>query len=288
MTLRERESIYRKYQIFDLTWVEVKEWLEKTDVVLVPVGSSEQHGPHLPIGIDSYAGYYVCMEAAVKADVPVAPLIPLGYSCFHMRPDAPGTITLRDETLFNVLYDVGRSLIFHGFNKIIFSTGHTSNGPTIDRVIRALRYETGALAFGYAADTEVFANLCMDIIDGKDQLPGWHAGEIETSAALLICPELVRLDRAQKELPTTPGYLPAGSVKDSGSGFGFKFHDFPVRAAFDQQEYSVSGIMGNPLLGSKEKGEKIYSRMTDLFAEFIKGIKEIPVQVKKRDFPERF
>lgn len=288
MNTRCKESIYQKYRIFDMTWMEVKEWLEKTDVVLVPVGSSEQHGPHLPIGIDSYAAYYVCMEAAVKADVPVAPLIPLGYSCFHMRPNEPGTITLRDETLFNVLYDVGRSLIFHGFNKIIYSTGHTSNAPTIDRVIRALKYETGALAFGYAADTEVFANLCVDLIDGKDQLPGWHAGEIETSAALLICPELVRLERAKKELPTTPDFLPPGSVKDSGSGFGFNFKGFPVRAPLDQQEYGVSGVMGNPLLGSREKGEKIYSRMTDLFAEFIRGVKEIPVQVKKRDFPERY
>lgn len=138
----------------------------------MPYGSSEQHGPHLPVGIDSYAGYYVCIEAAKKAGVPVAPLLPYGYSCFHMRPNEPGTITLRDEALFNVLYDIGRSLIFHGFKKIIYATGHTSNAPTCDRVVRALKYETGALAINYAADTEIFSNLCMDLIEGKDQLPG--------------------------------------------------------------------------------------------------------------------
>ena len=97
MSIKEREGLYSKYKIFDMTWVEVKEWLQKTDTVIVPIGSSEQHGPHLPIGIDSYASYYVCMEAAIKADVPVAPLIPLGYSCFHMRPNEPGTITLRTK-----------------------------------------------------------------------------------------------------------------------------------------------------------------------------------------------
>jgi len=285
---KERESVYSKHKIFDMAWVDVKEWLKKTDTVIVPVGSTEQHGPHLPTGVDSFAAYHVCMEAAVKADVPVAPLIPLGYSPFHMRPEEPGTITLRDETLFNVLYDVGRSLVYHGFTKIVFSTGHTSNAPTIDRVLRALRYETGAMAVGWAADTEVFSELCMDLIEGKDQLPGWHAGEIETSAALLICPELVRKERMVKELPTTPSYLPEGSVKDSGSGFGFKYKDFPARMAFDQPEYGVSGVMGNPFLGSREKGEKIYERMTDLFAEFIRGIKDVKVEIKKRDFPERF
>lgn len=288
MNTEDKNQENSKYRIFDMTWVEVKEWLQKTDVVLVPLGSVEQHGPALPIGIDSFAGYYVTMEAAKKAEVPVAPLMPYGYSCFHMRPDEPGTLTLRDETLFNVLYDIGRSLIYHGFNKIIYSTGHTANAPTIDRVIRRLRYETGAFAVGYAADTEVFANLCEDLIDGKDQMPGWHAGEIETSVAMLMRPDLVRQDRIKKTLANTPDYLPEGSVKDSGSGFGFKFKNFPVRFPFDQWEYSDNGIMGNPLLASREKGEKIYARMIDLYAEFIKGLKEIKVEVTKRDFPERY
>ena len=78
------EEKYLKYRMFDMSWVEVKEWLEKTDTVIVPVGSIEQHGPALPCGVDSYAGYYVCLEAAVKADVPVAPLMPYGYSCMTL------------------------------------------------------------------------------------------------------------------------------------------------------------------------------------------------------------
>lgn len=288
MNTEDRSKENSKYRIFDMTWVEMKDWVEKTDLVLVPLGSVEQHGPALPMGIDSYAGYYVTMEAAKKAEVPVAPLMPYGYSCFHMRPNEPGTLTLRDETLFNVLYDIGRSLIYHGFNKIVFSTGHTANAPTIDRVIRRLRYETGAFAVGYAADTEVFAGLCEDLIDGKDQMPGWHAGEIETSVAMLMRPDLVREERLKKTLATTPDYLPEGSVKDSGSGFGFKYKDFPVRFPFDQWEYSENGIMGNPLLASREKGEKIYTRMIDLYAEFLKELKEMKVEVTKRDFPERY
>ena len=288
MNTRCKDEKYRKYRIFDMSWVEMKEWLEKTDTVIVPVGSVEQHGPALPIGVDSYAADYVCMEAAVKADVPVAPLEPYGYSCFHMRPNEPGTITLRDETLFNLLYDIGRSLIYHGFKKIIFSTGHTSNSATIDRVIRALHYETGALCFGYAADTEVFSSMCEDLIDGKEQLPGWHAGEVEASLAMLVCPECVHEDRFVKEMPHNPDWLPEGAVKDSGSGFYFDYKGFQIRCPFDQNEYADVGIMGNPLLASAEKAEKIYERMTNLFAEFIRKIKPVEVTITKRDFPERY
>jgi creatinine amidohydrolase len=288
MNTEDKNPENSKYRLFDCSWVEVKEWLNKTDTVLVPVGSSEQHGPHLPIGIDSFAAYYVCIEAAKKANVPIAPLIPVGYSCFHMRPNEPGTITLSDNTFFNLMYDIGRSLIFHGFKKIIYSTGHTSNAPTLDRVVRALKYETGAMAISYAADTEVFAELCDDLIDGKDQLPGWHAGEIETSGAMLFCPDLVRIERAEKVMPVTPEWMPQGSKKDSGSAFHFKYKNYPVRMAFDQYEYSKNGIMGNPHLASKEKGEKIYTRMIDLFAEFIRSIKDVPVEIKKKDFSERY
>ncbi|MTI95965.1 MAG: creatininase family protein [Firmicutes bacterium] len=288
MNTTDKDKKAQELRIFDMTWVEVQEWLKKTDVVIVPVGSTEQHGPHLPTGIDCYAGYHVAIEAAKIAQVPVAPLIPVGYAPFHMRKDAPGTITLRDETFFNVMYDIGRSLIFHGFKKVVFATGHTSNAPTLDRVVRALRYETGALAINYAADTEVFAELCEDLLDAPDELPGWHAGEIETSAGLLICPELVRTDRFKRTMPTTPKYLPEGSVKDSGSGFGFEYKKYPIRMAFNQDEYSESGVMGNPQLASREKGEKIYERMSKLFAEFLIGLKDVDVEITKQDFPERF
>lgn len=288
MNTEDKNPENRKYRIFDMSWVEVKEWLQKTDTVLVPMGSTEQHGPHLPMGIDSYAGYHVCIEAAKLAEVPVAPLIPVGFSCFHMRPNEPGTITLRDETLFNVMYDVGRSLIYHGFKKIIYATGHTANAPTMDRVVRALKYDTGALAINYAADTEVFSELCMDLIDGKDTLPGWHAGEIETSGAMLFCPDLVRLERAKFSLPHNPSWFPESGnfEKRSGSGFQFYYKKYPVRAAFGQYEYSEVGIAGNPMLASKEKGQKIYDRMIRLFADFILELKDVPVEITKRDFPE--
>lgn len=288
MNTMDKDPEARKLRIFDMAWPDVKEILGQTDVVVVPVGSTEQHGPHLPCGIDSYAGYYVAMEAAKKAQVPVAPLMPYGYSPFHMRPNEPGTLTLSASTFFHVMYDIGRSLIYHGFKKIVFVTGHTSNMPTLDYVIRALRYETGALAVAYAGDTEMFADRCQDLIDGPDELPGWHCGEVETSGAMLFCPELVRTERMAKGLPFSPDWLPEGCEKDSGSGFNMKYKGYPIHVAFDQWEYSEAGVMGNPFLASAEKGEKIYTRMIDLFAEFLTKLKDTEVTITKRDFPERW
>ena len=84
----------RDVRIFNLTWVEVKEWLEETDIILVPMGSCEQHGPHLPFGVDTFAGEYVALKAAEKARVPVEPTVNYGYSPFHMRTNEPGTLTI--------------------------------------------------------------------------------------------------------------------------------------------------------------------------------------------------
>ncbi len=278
----------RDVNIFNLTWVEIKEWLEETDIILVPMGSCEQHGPHLPVGIDTFAGEYVAKQAAEKARVPVAPSINYGWSPFHMRQNEPGTLTISSETFFHFLYDIGKSCIWHGFNKIVYVTGHTANSPVIDRVIRALKYETGALAINYAADTEVFADLCEDLLERPDELPGWHGGEIEASAGLLIVPDLVRMERVKKYLPQHVKWMPEKFEKDSGSGFEIKYEGYPVRMALEQEEYSEVGIMGNPDLASREKGEKIYSRMIDLFARFLEDLKTVKVDVKTREFSGRY
>jgi len=272
----------------NLTWVEVKEWREETDVVLVPMGSCEQHGPHLPLGIDTFAGEYVAIKAAEKARVPVAPNVNYGYAPFHMRHNEPGTLTISHEGFFRFLYDIGRSCIWHGFNKVVYVTGHTANTPVIDRVVRALKYETGAIAVNYAADTEIFAELCKDLLDQPDELPGWHGGEIEASTGLLVVPHLTHMERAKKTLPHHIDWMPEKFTKDSGSGFEIKYEDYPVRMPLEQEEYSDCGIMGNPQLASQEKGEKIYSRMIDIFVRFLEDLKKVKANVKERDFPGRY
>ncbi|MBM4334221.1 MAG: creatininase family protein [Deltaproteobacteria bacterium] len=105
----------RPYNIIDCSMVDVKEWIEEMDIVLIPIGSCEQHGPHLPLGTDSITAEVITERAAKKANVPHTPLIWCGYSPQHMRNlnSGAGTITLRSTTFNALLYDIGRSLRLH-------------------------------------------------------------------------------------------------------------------------------------------------------------------------------
>src|SRR5215204_5117457 len=130
-----------------MSFAEVEERLQEDgqDVVLVPLGSTEKHGAHIPLGTDSYVTMEVVERAAVAVDVLYSPLMPFGYSPHHMgrHLEGAGTITLAAETYRRVMNDVARSLIYHGFTKIVFISHHGSNTKPIDEVMRALHYRTG-------------------------------------------------------------------------------------------------------------------------------------------------
>ena len=121
------------------------EWFKKTDTVMVPVGSCEKHGAHLPLGTDSFTTINVTERAAALADVPYTPLLPFGYSPHHMgRPgEGAGTVTLSADTYRAALKDIALSLLYHGANKIVFVTHHGSNTKPIDELLRQLRYKYG-------------------------------------------------------------------------------------------------------------------------------------------------
>ena len=115
--------------------------------MLVPIGSCEQHGAHLPLGTDTITALEVARRAAEQADVPYTAPLWIGYSPQHMRePESSvGTVTLRASTFNELLYDILRSLIHHGWNKLILVNGHGSNTKVIDPLLRRIKYDTGAL-----------------------------------------------------------------------------------------------------------------------------------------------
>ncbi|MGY5858023.1 MAG: creatininase family protein, partial [Candidatus Thorarchaeota archaeon] len=118
-----------KYLLAKMTWPEVEEILKETDIVLVPVGSTEQHGPALPVDTDAYITTELTLLLAEKIwskqKVVVAPTMSFGYSPHHM--DFKGTISLNESTLANVYVDICKSLDHHGFKKIILVNGHGGN-----------------------------------------------------------------------------------------------------------------------------------------------------------------
>ena len=121
--------------LLDLAPPDLRAHLEHDDTILIPLGSCEMHGDHMPLGTDIYNAIEVCRRAAEKADTLYGPPIWSGYSPQHLRePErGMGTITMRSHTLECLIHDTARSLIHHGFNRLIFVNGRTSNTKVTDR-----------------------------------------------------------------------------------------------------------------------------------------------------------
>jgi creatinine amidohydrolase len=272
------------YNIYYMTSLQIEDWLKKTDIIMVPIGSCEQHGPHLPVATDGISAWLITINAAKKTNIPHTPLIWVGYSPQHTI--RAGTITLRAETFQNLVYDVARSLIHIGFNKIIFVTGHTSNIKVLDPVLRKIRYETNALVAVFRGDAEFWPRVCGDILENPpEETPGWHGSEGETSVCLAFNPNCVDLTKAIPTKTHAPRWLTERFSKVDGNPYVILDGKYEaLYLPMDHDEYSDTGIIGNPLRASKEKGEKIIERMSQILANYIEELKKVKIEVRNREF----
>lgn len=274
-----------------LTYPDIQEYLKTKDIVMVPVASLEQHSYHMPLLTDTIGVMEITKRAAELAHVIYTPEIWIGYSPHHMGlPNMGlGTITVRASTFQNMLYDVARSLIHHGFDKILFINGHASNMKIIDPLIRALKYDTGAWIGVCKPYAENYMGLVADVLEGPpEETPGWHAGELETSQVLAHDEKLVRMDRAVKsERTKTPPFLPESFLKKDGTPSvefeGYTYFVFPM----EHREFSDTGLIGNPLRASKEKGLEAFKRFSKHLARALAEFEKIKVEVKNREFIDR-
>jgi creatinine amidohydrolase len=269
----------------DLDW-----FRERSDIVLVPIGSCEQHGAHLPLGTDTITALEVARRAAEKADVPYAPPFWAGYSPQHMRePESSvGTITLRAGTLNEALYDVARSLIHHGWNKLVFVNGHGSNTKVLDPLLRRIKYETGAFVALYKPYAERYIGMLDGLLENPlDETPGWHASELETSQVLAHDERLVRMERAADDRARAPEWLPDSFLKQDGAPDvefqGYQYFVFPM----DHAEFSETGVIGNPMRASADKGHEALERFANHLVAAIDEFRPLEVQVTRRAFEDR-
>src|SRR5579871_708573 len=242
----------------DLAFPDIQEYLRRDDLVLIPLGSCEQHGAHLPLCTDTVTAIEVAQRAAEQADVLYTPALWCGYSPQHLREPGAGvgTISLRPSTVEAMLYDVGRSLVHHGFNKLVIVSGHGSHAKIIDPILRRIRSDTGALVAFYKPYAERYMGMLSDLLENPpDETPGWHASEFETSLMMAMRPDLVHMERAVHTRAGRPSWLPEGFVKLDGAPDvefqGYQYFSFPM----DHEEWTPSGVIGNPLTATAEKGE---------------------------------
>jgi creatinine amidohydrolase len=169
----------------NFTWEEIKQkTIESKKTIILPVGSTEQHGPHLPVGTDTMVAIGLAETAARKANVLVAPPLWFGWSPHHMI--FPGTITIRPEILIEVFRDVVRSLNEHGFERFIFLNGHRMvNISWLQIAGESLKRELGVKIIIFDP-----AYMSKEIVAGL----GWgdvgHAEEIESSQMMYCYPDI--------------------------------------------------------------------------------------------------
>ncbi|NPV69941.1 MAG: creatininase family protein [Firmicutes bacterium] len=279
-----------RHCLFECSYTDVQKWLEKTDIVVLPMGSTEKHGAHLPVGMDSYTIENIVVRACKKAEVPFTRLFPIGYSPHHMGPVGmgSGTMTFAGDTYRKILFDMAKSMIYHGFNKIVFASVHGSNTKVIEDPLRKLHYETGAFVCWYKPATERVMGQVAKIIEGPpEETPGWHSGEMETSQMLAADESLVHLELAKKDRAHAPKWMgPRFSKCDGSATVEFEGLD-NIYVPMEHHEYADIAVIGNPFRGSKEKGIKLFEAQSDHLAAFLNEIKRWKIEGVKRDFPER-
>ncbi|MDL5360382.1 creatininase family protein [Halalkalicoccus sp. NIPERK01] len=239
-----------KYAIADLTWRELDAATDETSTLLLPVGSTEQHGHHLPLGVDTHMPEAICRRIAERSRCLVAPAIPYGVSPHHTFK--PGTVTVGSETFRRYVRDVCVSTSEWGIETVLLVNGHyLVQDPELEIVVRDLRTDHGMRAF-HVPLVDLFADLADEI---RESDLSFHASEFETSMMLALCPDLVHMDRAEattiaeEALPLTD----YDALGDNEVGWAL--------SADEMAELTPTGNLGDPTVATVETGERLVERV---------------------------
>lgn len=251
------KKVKRAKRLEELTWEEVE---REEGIVIIPVGSVEQHGKHLPLGTDSMVAIGLAEEASAKTGVPVAPPLWYGWSPHHMV--LPGTVTIRPEVLEELLYDIIASLSEHGFKHFIIINGH--------RVVNIPWIQLAASRAKEDFSVEVY--IFDPAYASKELKLGelGHAEEMETSHMMVLRPELVRKDK----------------IVDSSSKESFLYHVdpastkdtlcyIPSRRRMEELAKESGGVNGKPSRASLEMGKRYHEHLVNRLIELIEHIRGV-------------
>ena len=253
--------------INELTWEDVASYLKDEDMVIIPVGSTEQHGPAGPLGVDAFAAIALAEDAAKKAGILSTP--PLWFSDAPHHLDFPGTISLRPETLIAVVKDIVHSLERNGFRKFVVINGHKgTNIPALTIACRDLQqYELPHVRMALADPLY----LCSNARELKGGRPEHHAGVLEISHVMYKFPGLVKEEKRPSVDVTLNDIFGDYISKDL---FGGKH---PAVELFwnshQQKEFAPTGSFSASDFGSAEMGKKYHDNMVENLVDFLNWFK---------------
>lgn len=253
----------RSVWLNELTWEDVAAYLQSESVVLFPIGSTENHGPHAPLGLDTLVAASLCEDAARRSGVVCTPPLWFGDSTHHMA--FPGTLSLRTETLAAVVADVCRSLAHHGFRRIVLVNGHKgTNLPAISTTVRNLHeYELPRVMFVVVDPLQIGRSAAR----AAKQTTEHHAGELETAEILYKYPQLIRRERF-----ADPGVdwsaLGGPFATPDLFGGGHDAVDIPWSSA-EQRRITPTGVFSDPSRATPEMGRVYHEGMVDNLVRLI-------------------
>ena len=266
-------SVSETYQFDELTWPEVNEAVQMGKIPILPTGSVEQHGHHLPLKVDHLCASAVAGEAARRKASRALVLPAVTYGYVHHVMDFPGSINIHHEHFVQYCLDITKSLAYHGFKKIIIVNGHGSNHNLVDMAARRTIVETDASCVFCSWWQLLRVDPEFDKQWRESVYPGGcsHAGELETSMLMHLAPESVREDRIRSEIAKTNQF-----------GSRYVWTDLFGKGAMGliewTSQYSDSGVMGEAAKATAEKGRIVFEEASKNLAEFIDEYFEMEIQ----------
>lgn len=242
-------------------------------VAVLPVGATEQHGPHLPLRVDA-----AIVEGIVAATIErlpetsraiFLPVQPVGKSNEHLR--YPGTLTLSAQTLLAVWTEIGDCVAASGVRKLVFLNGHGGQISIMDTVVRELRVRHGMLTFS----VNCFGQGAPEGVYDADELRyGIHAGDMETSVMLALHPGLVDMSKAR-------------DFRTLYETFDKEFHHISLaggaKPGWQIQDMNPHGAAGNAAAATVEKGRLTIAHAADRLVELLAEVERAPLSWLQND-----
>jgi len=227
-----------------LTWEQVAAVRDAgCDLCVLPVGATEQHGPHLPLDVDTLTAESVALGASALTGVPVLPVLPYGCSLGHSSR-WPGTLSLRPETLSAILLQIAEWVRSAGFRRLIVLNAHVTNWAPLRCGLENIRHQWPDLRIGIINVWDLSAEIHTRY---HHDAANFHANEAETSLSLHLRPATVRLDRAVDE-----------ADRSQGCCFSYRV---------DQE--SRTGTVGQPSAATSASGAALHALLVRAFADHL-------------------
>ncbi|MFC7073433.1 creatininase family protein [Halovenus rubra] len=235
-----------------------------TNLAVLPVGSTEQHGPHAPLGTDTLTAKAVTQAGIDRynQEVIVGPAIPVGVAAEHRQ--FPGTLWVSEETFRRYVRETIESLVSHGWNRVVLVNGHGGNVDALRELCGTLVREETAYAVPFTwFDAAIYDDVEPDIHMG-------HGGPVETSVVQHVDSELIREERLE--------------AAAEGAADGWGQWQSGVNLAYDSAEFSENGVVGDPREGGADVGEQLLESTATALAELLVAVRERDVtRPAKRD-----